>query len=131
MKGNTPSGGEIVLVMGIIYFGGATLISLALWRFFKIRPQDMESGWLKLIQLPLLPAFFLWMLIFAILSVPFYWLYPEKHLNEIDFEGSEEEKQKLRDYRLAIGKKGMIRRLAEKLTLAQKDDPPWPFTPES
>ena len=82
----------------------------------------------KLVSLPFLPTFVIWGLVLCCPSIPLYWLYPEKHMTTIDFEGTEKEKQKLREYRAILSRKSVWRRLAERLGLAQKADPPWPFT---
>jgi len=103
--------------------GGALLLLLT--KGFK---QSGENTLLKrLVALPFLPTFVFWVLILGCLSIPLYWLYPEKHRTTIDFEGTEEEKQKLLEYRAILSKKSLVRTLAEKLGLAQKADPPWPF----
>jgi hypothetical protein len=81
----------------------------------------------KLIGLPFLPAFVAWGIVFALLSIPLYWLYPEKHMMQIDLEGSDEEKQRLKEYRAVLWKKGLARRLGEKFGLIAKSDTPWPF----
>jgi len=84
--------------------------------------------WKKLISLPFLPAFVVCVIILSIFSVPFWWLYPEKHMTRIDFEGNDEEKAKLREYREILRKKSIWRRFAERLGLAPKAAPPWPFS---
>jgi len=84
----------------------------------------------QLIGLPFLPAFLIWMVILGCLSIPYHWLYPEMHMTQLDFEGTEEEKRKLRDYRSECRQIGFFRRLAEKAGLVQKKRPAAPFTSE-
>jgi hypothetical protein len=83
--------------------------------------------WKKFVVLPFLPALVVWVLIHCCLSIPYFWLYPENHMTMIDCEGTEEEKRRLQDYRLACGKKGLLRRLIEKIGWAQRTGPEWPF----
>lgn len=89
--------------------------------------QNFENTlWKKIVGLPFLPAFVVWGLLLCCLSIPLYWLYPEKHLTQIDFDGTDEQKQKLKDYRSTCAKKGLLRRFIENIGLAQRTGPPWP-----
>ena len=116
---------RILEIVFILYMFAAAVLARLNATAFKERS---KKNYYKLIQLPFAPAFILWLLILASFSIPYWWLYPEKHMTTIDFEGSEEEKQKLHEYRTILSKKGFVRRLAERLGLAQKADPPWPFS---
>jgi hypothetical protein len=98
---------------------------LLLTKGFK---QSLEDPlWKKLVGLPFLPAFVVWFLILACFSISYWWLYPQDRMNRIDFEGTDEEKKKLQDYRLACRKKGLLRTFVEKIGWAQRTGPEWPF----
>jgi hypothetical protein len=127
---NSNDGGLYVLgVLFVFYVFAGVGVLFVVTHGFK-RPGEDEL-WKRLLSLPFLPAFVVWFILMAVFSIPYWWLYPEKHRTVIDFEGSEEEKQKLREYRNFLSKKGVFRRLAEKLGFMQKNDPPWPFPPQA
>jgi hypothetical protein len=82
----------------------------------------------KLIGLPFLPAFLFWIIVMGCFACVYWWVYPEMHRTVIDFEGTDEEKRKLEEYRRNCRKIGLCRRLAAKVGLAQDSRPEWPFT---
>lgn len=111
-------------VMGAFYFLMGTGI---LWLTI-IKLKKRETGWVRVVLLPFLPIIFVWGIIFAVLSFPYWWLYPERHVTAVDVNGSEEEKRMLKEYREACGQRGFLRRLSERLGIFPNADPPCPFS---
>ena len=72
------------------------------------------------------PACVVWLFALMVVITPYFWLYPERHAHVIDFEGNEEQKKALSDFRAAMRTKPFLRRLFERLHLVRRTDPPWP-----
>jgi hypothetical protein len=47
----------------------------------------------------------------ALLSIPYFWLYPERHAHVADLEGTESEKARLRRWRAAYQRMSFIARV--------------------
>jgi hypothetical protein len=69
---------------------------------------------------PLIPPVFVATVVFvaiplaalALVSIPYFWLYPERHAHQADVEGTERERQRLRRWRAAyqrISSAGRVR----------------------
>jgi hypothetical protein len=56
--------------------------------------------------------------ILALLSIPFFWLFPERHAQLADFEGTEQQKVRLRQWRLAYGKLSLVGRVRRAVRLS-------------
>jgi hypothetical protein len=49
--------------------------------------------------------------ILALVSIPYFWLYPERHAQRADFEGTESEKARVRRWRNAYRRLSFIARV--------------------
>ncbi len=83
--------------------------------------RDSEFG--KLIIGLSAPGCIVFLLILTIFSIPYFWLYPERHVNIIDVAGSKEQQQALQEYRLRLKKKSIFHRLFEKLHILHSSEP--------
>ena len=75
--------------------------------------------------MPLLVASMVALLPLAAFAIIYYWLYPERHARMAD-AGTEEERVQLAKYRAALAGKPFLRRLCEKIGIAESSDPPPP-----
>jgi hypothetical protein len=86
---------------------------------------DSPIAWWEWLFAPIVyPLFIVWIVLMAIISVPYFWLYPENHMNCIDLDGTDEEMRQLADYRAYRARIGLLRRLKERLKLVPFDAPP-------
>ena len=93
--------------------------------YFRRFDDDIPFTWIEWILMPLyVPIFFLVFGMLALLSIPYFWLYPERHANRIDFEGSPEEQERFRAYREYRSRISLGRRVLERLHLVDFDAGP-------
>lgn len=59
------------------------------------------------------PVALIGLLLMALVAVPYFWLFPERHMNVVDLSGTEAEKLRLGQYREYRKKTGIIGRIAE------------------
>jgi len=62
----------------------------------------------------------------AVLSGPYFFLYPERHMSYWDFHGTDEQRKALETYREDCAKRGIFRRAMEKFGLMKYSGPEWP-----
>jgi hypothetical protein len=70
------------------------------------------------------PLFLLALAILGLVSVPYYWLYPETHTHCADLDGTDQEKQELARFREHRRHVSLWRRLLERLRIVEPDLPP-------
>jgi len=80
----------------------------------------------KILNVVFMPASLILLSCLALASIPFFWLYPERHARLFDFEGSPDQKSALAEARSVLRHKKILRRLAERLHLASHTGPEWP-----
>ena len=59
------------------------------------------------------PATMCWLLLFGLLSIPYFTLYPERHPHSVDVFGNDEEKAAMNEYRLQSSERSFFRRCLE------------------
>ena len=89
----------------------------------KVSKRYRDSEFRKLIIVLSAPGVIVFLLFLAIFSIPYFWLYPERHVNIIDVDGSKEQQQALQEYRFRLKKKKFFRRLFEKLHILHSNEP--------
>ena len=105
-------------------------VSAGYWRAKARRGGVPKKGvarlpeWIAPLFLPL--AGLLLVVVVIVASTAYFWLYPERHAHVLDFSGTEEERRALVEFRRALARKPLLRRLAEKLRIVPSNDPPWP-----
>ena len=71
------------------------------------------------------PLFLLFLLALFLVSTPYWWLYPERHMHLSDApDAPPEQKRKLTAYREYRRRVGIARRLLERLHIVPFDSPP-------
>lgn len=109
----------------------------------KVFGQEPEPVWLARLNAGLiclvlpavllaLPALLALGLLLYVAAIPYQWLYPERSAwlfeEEAERELTEEEQRAVFEYRNALFRKSLFRRLGENLRLIERQDPPWPFS---
>lgn len=85
---------------------------------------DEPTGFLQLaVVLLATPASLLWLLALGIWSIPDFVIYPERHAHLIDFQGTDEQKAAMMEYRAQIAERSFVRRLVENIGLATYTGP--------
>lgn len=59
------------------------------------------------------PATMCWLLLFGVLSIPYFRLYPERHAHSVDVFGKDAEKAAMTEYRRRSAERGLVRRCLE------------------
>jgi hypothetical protein len=85
-----------------------------------------NAWWAMIVYFVTAPACLVIFVAAGIWSLPFFWLYPERHAHLIDIKGTDEQKAALNAYRKECAKYGLWRRLLEKLRLRPHVRPEWP-----
>ncbi|NCC52458.1 MAG: hypothetical protein EOM20_14740 [Spartobacteria bacterium] len=103
---------KVLTIVAAYLLAAAVYYTFSIWRqSHGIRLARTEESFSMLF----VPALLLFMTLFIPFFNVYFWLYPERHKNVVDLEGSEEEKAELeavREYRKSVGVRA---RLAEKL----------------
>jgi len=71
------------------------------------------------------PFAFIGFIVFGIIGafffIPYYWLYPERHAQQIDLDGSSDERDQLEAFRFYRGRVSLLRRILEKARIVPYD----------
>lgn len=113
----------LIVCATLVYLGVAALLTR--WNTTILR-RHRSSLWYRFVSLLFMPAFISLLMIASVLSIPYFWLYPERHAHFVDFEGTDEQKAVLAEYRGKLVHKSFWRRMAEKLHLARNHGPKRP-----
>ena len=93
------------------------------WRLLGhgISPKRPENGiWGTLLSWATAPFIVIALSLAAAVSIPYFWLYPERHMTDTDFEGSVEEREALAQQRAVMSQKSFWHRLTERLGLGSR-----------
>lgn len=86
-----------------------------------ISPKRPENGlWGTWLIWAALPFSIIALSLAAAVSIPYFWLYPERHMTHTDFEGSVEEREALAQQRVALSQRSFWHRLTERLGLGSR-----------
>lgn len=91
-----------------------SLIALVINLFASKRQDEGEQWWVYVLSFISVPVLMILMFVGAVLSIPYFSLYPERHATTWDFEGSPEQKLALHRYRQKCERRKFIRRVLEK-----------------
>jgi hypothetical protein len=93
--------------------------------FVRFGTDYSPTAWWEWFFAPIVwPLFIVLLFVAAGLSIPYFWLYPERHAHQFDFEGSPEEQRQLREYRNHRRRISIWRRLLEKARVVPFDAGP-------
>jgi hypothetical protein len=90
--------------------------------FHKHRPDTFAAG---LVMWVTMPGCAVLLFVAAALSIPYFFIFPEKHASSIDFDGTEDEQRAMQEYRRAVARIPLWRRLLARLGILQA--PPLDF----
>ena len=85
-----------------------------------------DKWWAKIVYLVTMPGVMLALVLIAICSIPYFFLYPEHHAHILDVLGTDDQKLALKMYRDESAKRGICRRVIENLGLIKYSGPKWP-----
>ena len=85
-----------------------------------------DGFWQKIIAFVFFPAHIVLFFLLAAIAIPFFSLYPERHLHQFDVEGTDDQRRVLATVRAELRQKTLWRRLAERLRFATRTGPEWP-----
>jgi hypothetical protein len=86
-------------------------VPLNCW-FTKHRPDTFGAGvvmWLTM------PGCVVLLFVAAALSIPYFFIFPERHASSIDFDGTEAEQAAMQEYRRAVSRIPLWRRLGARI----------------
>lgn len=110
----------------MIYVGLILLLLISIpCNAFVSRHFD-DRWWAPMVLLATAPGCTAALFVLAAFSIPYFFLYPERHAAIWDFHGSPEQKEALKQYRRGCAERGIIRRLLEHSGLSQYTGPDWP-----
>jgi hypothetical protein len=109
---------KFVLIFAYI----AASFALNLW----VTRRHENAWWSMLVYVVTAPGCLVIFAAAGIWSLPYFWLYPERHANLIDITGTDEQKAALDAYRKECAEYGLRRRLLEKFGLRPYTRPEWP-----
>ncbi len=66
-------------------------------------------------------VFIVFAIIGAFFFIPYYWLYPERHAQQIDLDGTSDERHKLEAFRIYRRRVSLWRRILEKARIVAYD----------
>lgn len=85
-----------------------------------------DKWWALTVYVITMPGCVLGLLLLAIGSIPYFFLYPERHSHIVDFRGTDEQKLALMNYRKESAGRGLFRRAIENVGLMKYSGPEWP-----
>ena len=105
----------LYVAAAVLYYG------LLFWRqsLGKQTSNLEESLSMVFVPVALIGLFFM-----AMMAAPYFWLFPERHRNGVDRDGTEEEKLRLGRYREYRKRVGVAGRIAELWGWRPFDEPP-------
>ena len=104
----------------------AVLLILSIPLNSWVSSQHDDKWWSPIVYIATMPGCALALLLLAILSIPYFFLYPERHAHILDFRGSDEQKLALKNYREESARRGICRRTMENFGLMKYSGPEWP-----
>jgi hypothetical protein len=86
---------------------------------------DRPIEWWEWLFYPIIvPLFILFLIVIGVLLIPFYWLYPERHMADVDIDATDKEKRELKRFRMYRARVSCFRRLLERFGIVEFDAPP-------
>ena len=85
-----------------------------------------DRWWARLVYFITAPGCVVLLLSLAILSIPYFLLFPERHAHSVDFQGTDEQKSLLQKYRKECKERGVFRRVIESIGIMPYSGPAWP-----
>ena len=107
----------IVAILLILSFPVNSLVSSS---------RHANKWWANIAYLVPMPGVGLALLLLAICSIPYFFLYPERHAQIFDVIGTDDQKLALKMYRNESAKRGFCQRVIENLGLKKHSGPEWP-----
>jgi len=91
-----------------------------------VTTQHARKQWVVAVQYLTGPGCIPWLILLAVVSTPYFFLYPENHAHRLDVVGTDEQKAELQRYREDCAKRGIIARMIENLGFRPYAGPEWP-----